>query len=51
MKLQVNWEDSRIMININKPDKSIPQLGEGKWAKNILRVENGASVNIIQPKR
>lgn len=40
-------KDSKIMKKINKPDKSILPLSEGKWAKNKLKVENGASVNII----
>lgn len=44
-------ERSRIMKKVNKLDKSILQLSEGKGPTNKLKMENGASVNISEPKR
>lgn len=39
------------MKKVNKLDKSILQLSEGKGPTNKLKMENGASVNISEPKR
>lgn len=44
-------ERSRIMKKVNKLDKSILQLSEGKGPTNKLKMEKGASVNISEPKR